>query len=63
VVQDVGTGVEDDVESRLLPLAVGDEDLDCCTGTSPANGGDRLGKGHRTAIGEIVARDGRDDRV
>ena len=47
----------------MVTLAVRDENLDRGSGTSPANGSDRLGEGLSPAVGEVVARDGRHDRV
>ena len=63
VVQHVGPGVEDRCRGPRPTLAVGDQDLDGGPRLAAADGSDRLGERGRPAVGEVVARHGRDDRV
>ncbi len=63
MVEHVGSRSEDGVQRRLVPLAVGDQDLDRGIGRAPAYGPDGGRETGRSAVGEVVSGDTGDDRV
>ena len=59
----VRTRREDDPQGRLVPLAVGNEDLDGRARLALPDRGDRRHERPRPAVGQVVAGDGGHDRV
>ncbi len=63
VIQDVGFGVENDVNVLGVSFEVGDEDFDAGVGVAVADGADGGGPDGGAAVDQFVAGDGGDDAM
>ena len=63
MIEDVGRGIEDDLDAPFLGVEVGNQDLDDDRGIHGANRFDRAGKMIRATIFQIISGDGGNDDV